>query len=61
VSDIRVKIDEIAMAVPDNVLTNQDLEKIVDTTDEWIRTRTGMVERRKSDDHTAASDIALKA
>jgi len=61
VSDIRVKIDEIAMAVPDNVLTNQDLEKIVDTTDEWIRTRTGMVERRKSDNHTAASDIALKA
>jgi len=61
VSDIRVKIDEIAMAVPDNVLTNQDLEKIVDTSDEWIRTRTGMVERRKSDEHTAASELVLKA
>jgi len=61
VSDIRVKIDEIAMAVPDNVITNQDLEKIVDTSDEWIRTRTGMVERRKSDKHTAASDLVLKA
>lgn len=60
-SDIRVKIDEIAMAVPDNVITNQDLEKIVDTSDEWIRTRTGMVERRKSDKHTAASDLVLKA
>jgi len=61
VSDIRVKIDEIAMAVPENVLTNKDLEKIVDTSDEWIRTRTGMVERRKSDEHTAASDLVLKA
>jgi 3-oxoacyl-[acyl-carrier-protein] synthase-3 len=61
VSDIRVKIDEIAMAVPDNVLTNQDLEKIVDTSDEWIRTRTGMVERRKTDEHTAASDLVFKA
>lgn len=60
-SDIRVKIDEIAMAVPDNVLTNQDLEKIVDTSDEWIRTRTGMVERRKTDEHTAASDLVFKA
>ena len=60
-SDIRVKIDEIAMAVPENVLTNKDLEKIVDTSDEWIRTRTGMVERRKSDEHTAASDLVLKA
>lgn len=32
--------------VPDTKLTNQDLEKMVDTTDEWIRTRTGIVERR---------------
>ncbi len=49
------------MAAPDKVLTNKDLEKIVDTSDEWIRTRTGMVERRKSDEHTAASDVTFKA
>ena len=60
-SDIRVKIDEIAMAVPEKILTNKDLEKIVDTSDEWIRTRTGMVERHISDDDTAASDIAFEA
>lgn len=32
--------------VPENVVTNFDLEKIVDTSDEWIRTRTGIEERR---------------
>ena len=32
--------------VPEKVLTNYDLEKMVDTSDEWIRTRTGIVERR---------------
>ncbi|MDP8226405.1 ketoacyl-ACP synthase III [bacterium] len=60
-SDIRVKIDGVAMAAPDKVLTNKDLEKIVDTSDEWIRTRTGMVERRITDEHTAASDVTFKA
>ena len=49
------------MAAPEHILTNKDLESIVDTSDEWIRTRTGMVERRKSDDETAASDIAMEA
>lgn len=43
--------------VPDGVLTNADLEKIVDTTDEWITTRTGIKERRKTDDDTATSDL----
>lgn len=53
------------MAVPDQVLTNHDLEKIVDTSDDWIATRTGIRERRiASDDETTASlatDAALKA
>lgn len=47
--------------VPDGVLTNADLEKIVDTTDEWITTRTGIKERRKTDDNTATSDLVAVA
>ena len=46
---------------PDKVLTNFDLEKIVDTSDEWIRTRTGIRERRIADDGVACSDLAVEA
>ena len=46
---------------PSRVLTNFDLEKMVDTTDEWIRTRTGIVERRIADPDVATSDLALPA
>jgi len=46
---------------PAKVLTNFDLEKIVDTTDEWIRTRTGMIERHITTTEEAASDIAYQA
>ncbi|WP_071393899.1 beta-ketoacyl-ACP synthase III [Bacillus tuaregi] len=51
----------IGKALPEKVLTNQDLEKIVDTNDEWIRTRTGIEERRIADDHTDTSDLAYQA
>jgi len=47
--------------VPDGVITNADLEKIVDTSDEWITTRTGIKERRKADENTATSDLVKKA
>ena len=47
--------------VPEKVLTNFDLEKIVATTDEWIQTRTGIKERRIASDKEAASDLAIKA
>ncbi|WP_164669478.1 beta-ketoacyl-ACP synthase III [Virgibacillus doumboii] len=47
--------------VPTNVVTNKDLEKIVDTSDEWIRTRTGIEERRIADDNTDTSDMAFFA
>jgi len=47
--------------VPEKILTNFDLEKIVDTTDEWVKTRTGIEERRIADDKEAASDLAAKA
>lgn len=42
-------------------MTNADFEKIVDTSDEWIITRTGIRERRISDDHTFSSDMAVEA
>ncbi len=55
------KISGTGMCVPDKVLTNFDLEKIVDTTDEWIRTRTGMSERHIASENEAASDLTYKA
>jgi 3-oxoacyl-[acyl-carrier-protein] synthase-3 len=47
--------------VPERVLTNADLEKIVDTSDEWIVTRTGISERRIVADDQATSDLAIVA
>ncbi len=47
--------------VPPKVLHNRDLEKILDTTDEWIAQRTGVRERRVADPEVAASDLALEA
>lgn len=47
--------------VPPKVLHNRDLEKILDTSDEWIAQRTGVRERRVADPDVAASDLALEA
>ena len=47
--------------VPDRVLTNADLEKMVDTTDEWITTRSGIKERRIAPDWMCTSDMATEA
>jgi len=47
--------------LPERILTNQDLEKIVDTTDEWIRTRTGIRERRIAKNQETTSDMAARA
>lgn len=47
--------------VPPKIMTNKDLEKIIDTTDEWIRTRTGIEERRLADDDMDTSDMACIA
>ncbi|MFQ5913044.1 MAG: beta-ketoacyl-ACP synthase III [Nitrospinota bacterium] len=47
--------------IPDEVITNNDLEKIVDTSDEWILTRTGISERRKAKPDMATSDMAVPA
>lgn len=48
-------------AVPSTVVTNDDLARIVDTSDEWITTRTGIKERRVLEENQAASDLALRA
>jgi len=47
--------------LPDNTLTNEDLERMVDTSDEWIVTRTGIKERRLAETHHATSDLAVEA
>src|SRR5579885_2022743 len=46
---LKTKIAGIGMYVPKNVITNQDLMKYMDTTDEWIQARTGIKERRYAD------------
>ena len=54
----RSKITGVGHYVPDNIVTNQDLEKLMDTTDEWIQERTGIKERRwieEGSDETSAS------
>ena len=51
----------VGRCLPEKILTNHELEKIVDTNDEWIRTRTGIEERRIADDDTDTSDLAYEA
>ena len=57
----RIGITGLGMHVPSKVLTNRDLEKMVDTSDDWIRTRTGIVERRIAEPGTTTSDLACAA
>ena len=56
-----VTISGTGSYVPKKVLTNHDLEAIVDTTDEWISTRTGIKERRIASDTQSTSDLATEA
>lgn len=56
-----IKILGTGSYAPERVLTNFDLEKIVDTNDEWIRTRTGIEERHIAADGECASDMAQHA
>jgi 3-oxoacyl-[acyl-carrier-protein] synthase-3 len=51
----------IGSHVPEGTLTNFDLEKMVDTTDDWIRERTGISKRHRADAQTATSDLAAEA
>jgi 3-oxoacyl-[acyl-carrier-protein] synthase-3 len=58
---IAAKITGVAGYVPPKVLTNADLERMVETNDEWIRTRTGIRERHIAEEGTASSHLATEA
>lgn len=58
---IRSRIIGLGYYVPEKVLTNHDLEGMVDTSDEWILNRTGISERRIASEDEAASDLAYEA
>ncbi len=58
---MKAEIKGLGMYVPPRVITNFDLEKILDTSDEWITTRTGIKERRIAEEWEKASDLALPA
>jgi 3-oxoacyl-[acyl-carrier-protein] synthase-3 len=57
----RARISALGCYVPERVVTNKDLEKIVDTSDEWIRTRTGIERRHYAPPGTPTSELALHA
>ena len=58
---VAVSITGLGVKVPDRVVTNDDLKQYVNTSDEWIRERTGIRERRMASKDEALSDIALPA
>jgi len=58
---VRPKISALGTYVPPRLLTNADLEKMVETTDQWIRERTGIRERHIVDKGVATSDLGLEA
>ncbi len=58
---MRTEFISTGMYVPEHVVTNDELSKLMDTTDEWIRTRSGISERRWSNDGKLGSDLAVEA
>ncbi len=59
---VTAAITAVGGYVPETILSNADLEKLVDTTDEWIRSRTGIIERRiLKEEGKATSDLAVRA
>ena len=58
---IYAALNSIGAYVPSKIITNDDLSKIVDTSDEWIQKRTGIKERRFAEATEATSDLATKA
>jgi len=58
---VRVRIVGTGSYLPEKILTNRDLEQMVDTTDEWIVSRTGIRQRRICSDKEAASDLGIRA
>jgi 3-oxoacyl-[acyl-carrier-protein] synthase-3 len=60
-SRTRARITSLGRYVPERIMTNADMEKIVDTSDEWIRTRTGIQRRHVVDAGTPTSELAVRA
>ena len=58
---VRAKISALGTYVPPKLLTNADLEKMVDTTDDWIMSRVGIRERHIAEKGVASSDLAVEA
>lgn len=59
--ELYASLNSIGAYIPSKVITNDDLAKIVDTSDEWITKRTGIKERRFAADNEATSDLATNA
>lgn len=59
--DRKIRIRSMGIYLPEKVLTNLDLEKMVETSDEWITTRTGIKERRIASEEQVTSDLGVAA
>src|SRR5438094_3418871 len=59
--DIRAGVLGTGMALPEKVITNVELEKLVDTSDQWITDRTGIKERRQAGPHQTTSTLSIEA
>jgi 3-oxoacyl-[acyl-carrier-protein] synthase III len=60
-SERRAAITAVGRYVPERIMTNHDLEKMVETNDEWIRTRTGIQQRHVAEKGTGTSELAVRA
>lgn len=60
-SNLYASFKSVGSYVPKKILSNQDLEKVVDTTDDWIQKRTGIKERRIASEDELTSDLGVKA
>ena len=60
-SVLRSVVTGVGGYLPETVVTNDDLSKIVDTTDEWVRERTGIRQRHRASEDQAVSDLAVEA
>ncbi len=60
-SVLRSVVTGVGGYLPEDVVTNEDLSKIVDTTDDWIRERTGIRQRHRASEDQAVSDLAVEA
>ena len=58
---LRSVVTGVGGYLPDRIVTNDDLSKLVETSDDWIRERTGIRQRRQADDGTPVSDLAVEA